>query len=938
MQKRIAPPVGATNRTTALGPSSPCANNPCDPYCHDFDEFPDGGPIGADVEPPAIPWQTGSVSGLPPGLANKGLQEPCQTGDDCQFNHRCTAVDTDSACGASKCKPGGLFDASCDPCVSEVCAADPSCCVPGGACAHDPCQVGTKLAKNCDSCVNAVCTGAFNYCCTSGSWDAACVNQAIAVCGLECPCQPDEVTSPDRQSCYQVETSTLGWAAARTACVNKGNGYDLATVDGLQENAFLMSILPSSWTWIGYNDIATEGDYSWSSGSSSTFTSWLDGQPDDCCNTNPDCAQYYNGTATSFKGVWDDWSCDDASYNSVCERPANPNAPVWEQRCVDQVATVCDAECSTDTPLDESGQCVPWQPGETDADCTGVDLGAGVPCDDPTDGPIIPVCNHGQTTAPAGIRIIHYPANSNQYPACAPAQTHPQMFECFTSESIPPGECISVTGCPQLVGNREIMVNPPGAGAVAECSCKDNWTLYNAGACGPPACVGVTSRGNLRPLNMIVVMDRSGSMASGNRWSGASTAMAAFFEDSASAGIDVALEFFPLAVTGSTGDGCAPSSTTCGAAACSNPMVPLGTLQSASAPTDAHEAALVAALSDPAVDPPNGGTPSYPAADGALQWAKTQQVAEPDEAYAFVFVTDGDPTECLQTSTPNTNNEIRILAEDAFDDNGIRTYTIGMTGANIPALDDIAASGGTSSAFVIGNGTATQIASDLLAALQAIAGQAAACSFPLSNPGGFDPDSAVVTHSSSSGMSTSLVRRDDATTCGGGWYYDDNVNPTQVNLCPSTCAAVQGDPGASVDVTLGCSGQFATSTFTEVYESACEQDEQAVWTFFSYDTSTGSDSSVQFRARSAHTRSELTTAPYVDVATAQASPDTQICAMTGPAPCPIDLTSMALLGSQSPGPAADLLELEITLNPSSNLQVSPDLNDWRITYSCQPAE
>ena len=38
----------------------------------------------------------------------------------------------------------------------------------------------------------------------------------------------------------------------------------------------------------------------------------------------------------------------------------------------------------------------------------------------------------------------------------------------------------------------------------------------------------------------------------------------------------------------------------------------------------------------------------------------------------------------------------------------------------------------------------------------------------------------------------------------GGWYYDDNTNPTQVLVCPSTCTAIQSDPNAKVDVLFGC--------------------------------------------------------------------------------------------------------------------------------------
>ncbi|MBK8936785.1 MAG: VWA domain-containing protein [Polyangiaceae bacterium] len=42
--------------------------------------------------------------------------------------------------------------------------------------------------------------------------------------------------------------------------------------------------------------------------------------------------------------------------------------------------------------------------------------------------------------------------------------------------------------------------------------------------------------------------------------------------------------------------------------------------------------------------------------------------------------------------------------------------------------------------------------------------------------------------------------------CGaaGGWYYDDLVAPTQIIVCPTTCATLQGDANGQVDVLFGC--------------------------------------------------------------------------------------------------------------------------------------
>lgn len=41
-------------------------------------------------------------------------------------------------------------------------------------------------------------------------------------------------------------------------------------------------------------------------------------------------------------------------------------------------------------------------------------------------------------------------------------------------------------------------------------------------------------------------------------------------------------------------------------------------------------------------------------------------------------------------------------------------------------------------------------------------------------------------------------------TAAGGWYYDDPASPTRIFLCPATCAAVQADTAAKIDVLFGC--------------------------------------------------------------------------------------------------------------------------------------
>ncbi|MCB9580473.1 MAG: VWA domain-containing protein, partial [Polyangiaceae bacterium] len=612
---------------------------------------------------------------------------------------------------------------------------------------------------------------------------------------------------------------------------------------------------------------------------------------------------------------------------SVCAADSYCCNNTWDANCVSEVNSVCGLGCPiANVPPQpappESGQCKGWLPGQTDPACTGADLSLGVPCDD-----TILVCNHGQTAAPAGVDIIAFPGNSGQYPKCAPDQTQVTKT-CTTTAPVPPGECISVS-CPAITDLSELMVNPPGGNHKAECKCEDNWSVYKQGvSCGPPSCAGDVQTATFKPVNLYFMVDRSGSMG-GNKWTGATNALKGFFQDPGSAGIGAALEFFPLASGGTFGDGCPSSNGTgCTATPCSNPMVTLNKLLAAGAPTDTQEAALVTGVNAVA---PGGNTPTYPALDGALTWAINNQNSNANEQYVVVLVTDGDPTQC------NTSNSaIATLAANAFNNSGIRTYTIGMQGANIAALDQIAQSGGTGQAFVIQGTNSNNVEAQLIAAFQAIAGQNVSCSFSMPPAGSYDPNDITVSFTPSSGPpATGLAQRTDSSQCGTGWYYDNNANPTGITLCPSTCAAAQGDPGSKVDYEIGCPKALDTTAYTQIYEANCPVGTKPQWGYFAYDSTDPGDSNIVFRARTADLQTGLASATFVPLVTAQSAPtDTQVCPMSGPSPCPVDL----YIKMGTPDAKRRWLELEVTLNPTSNKLNSPTLNDWNITYSCPPGE
>lgn len=109
------------------------------------------------------------------------------------------------SCSHSKCSTGTKLVSGCDPCVTTICAKDSYCCnntwdtqcvsevktYCGQSCAsepivctHAPCVTGTKLTASCDACVSKICA-ADSYCCTT-SWDGTCVQEVGTICGSTC--------------------------------------------------------------------------------------------------------------------------------------------------------------------------------------------------------------------------------------------------------------------------------------------------------------------------------------------------------------------------------------------------------------------------------------------------------------------------------------------------------------------------------------------------------------------------------------------------------------------------------------------------------------------------------------------------------------------------------------------------------------------------------
>jgi von Willebrand factor type A domain len=330
------------------------------------------------------------------------------------------------------------------------------------------------------------------------------------------------------------------------------------------------------------------------------------------------------------------------------------------------------------------------------------------------------------------------------------------------------------------------------------------------------ACGVGTASANLAGVNMLVMFDRSTSMhdpagdSGATRWELASAALDAFFASNNAAGLNLALRFFPHDMPAA---GC--NQQECSTEACAQALVNLGTLTAAAAPGDAHEKALLDATAAATPAPRNqgggmmgmmsGGTPISAALSGAASWATTQHTKTPNENTVIVLVTDGEPNGCDENI-----GRIAQIAAAALDQDGTRTYAIGLTGSQEADMDRIAMAGGTEQGIFVADGANTT--QDLLDALGAIRGEILDCDFPLPEASGgveVEPALVNVNFTPSSGTKSRLVQVTGEAGCANGdWYYDDIANPTRIVLCKNTCDAVTTDAKASLEILLGC----ATST------------------------------------------------------------------------------------------------------------------------------
>jgi hypothetical protein len=183
------------------------------------------------------------------------------------------------------------------------------------------------------------------------------------------------------------------------------------------------------------------------------------------------------------------------------------------------------------------------------------------------------------------------------------------------------------------------------------------------------------------PIDMFIMQDRSGSMGAdcnigsttNSKWCHAINALSGYFNSPNAAGNAAALQFFPL--TNHTSALCATGAGY-DVAALPTPPPAYATL-----PTNTFDALL-----NSTNDIGSGGTPTEAAIRGLTTFTAGNRRG--GRVTIGILVTDGDPNGCDQNLTNLSN-----LLQAHFTATTIRTYVIGMTGANFANLEAIAQGG-----------------------------------------------------------------------------------------------------------------------------------------------------------------------------------------------------------------------------------------------------
>jgi hypothetical protein len=311
-----------------------------------------------------------------------------------------------------------------------------------------------------------------------------------------------------------------------------------------------------------------------------------------------------------------------------------------------------------------------------------------------------------------------------------------------------------------------------------------------AGGAGDDACRGISQSAAAVPVDLFIMMDRSQSMgftvegSNMTRWQALRAAIESFALDPEAAEVRAGIGFFSLS-------GVSNDEQDCDAVDYAEPAVAIGLLSE----TGAELVAAMDAIT------PAGLTPTVPALQGAIEYARGWAAENPDRATLVVLVSDGYPTQC--STAPD---EISAAAKVGYEsDEHVRTFVVGVGEVAKFNLDNYARAGGSGKAFLTESG---DVSASFVQALANITTSELSCAYQLPTPPEgmkLDTTKVQVIYRPAAGSAEEVPNIPSLAACAdaqnGGWYYDDPGNPSKISVCPCTCARFAA---GSVDVRLGC--------------------------------------------------------------------------------------------------------------------------------------
>lgn len=985
--ERSAAPVSSELglRPLAYSQAVDCTNNPCNRYCREFNEVPEAGivPKVDESAPPMSSWLTGNVSDYAPEWQVLGNREPCQVANDCQFNTFCSDPSPGS-CRHSVCSEGEPLDAGCNRCADAVCAQNPECCGPARACVHDPCEVasGAPLDRQCDTCVAAVCE-THPECCDN-VWDEACVGYVATECaplGQTCECPAGSVNLGT--GCALAGEGPLDWFSAHDTCNAYGAGWTLLTVLDPTENELARQALQDAGVdgaWLDGLEVAvdqwrwmTRGEmFFFSNAAGGTFApgysyaNWGSGEP--ALNA------VGRGVTMGPDGTWRDAPID-FEQGYLCQGPKNRLGPKqsplwWGPECAALAPEACGVSCDEGRGI---GACTAHLPSDLDAACAAFDLSLGATCES-GGKPQVPVCNHGQAAAPAGLRLTHLP--SDQFRRASPDMS--DAGECTLSEPIPPGRCVTVSDCPGLVADRALLVNPPGAAQNAsECRLDDNWTVYEPLPCGPAVCESKAVEAALvRNAGCTIELDNPlGVDATQARISvGDSVPEPSCGPNEVRWG--TSCYFF--ATDAATWD---DAQNRCRGRGAGWDLVSLNS---------PAENTWVRSLTDRGRDVQIGLTDA--AVEGDFRWTNGSCMAYQNWASAQPDNTPPGSEQCARmTATANDAWEDKNCSDSAQPyvcegpvidaRGGCAAGQLAGPDGNCYTFDTDVRSFDEAQGSCAGLGMGWRLAFiDNVKTNDFVTGLIGCTPTWLANPPGssysnWAPSEAVdlskapymdalgFWHTTADATARATLCQGPATATGAPvltqvasladcsaddqFYVTGNTTaPDALHLCPTACDAAAALAGRLIDVEIPCTPPGQPAVLTE--QSVLYGEESVIgsnacpggapqWDFLYYDAVTPADSRIELLVRTASTADEFpaNVSTPVLVASAHALPtDTQRCESVASG-CPIDL--YGALGSAGQLQQLPLLELIVRMVPGSNGE-APMLRDWTVRFSCPPSQ